>query len=189
MADPTNGDKAPAAGDATSQADTDTRDESQADTSTKAQAADDWQSTKKKLDRENHQLRREREDLAKKLKEFEDAKLSDVERLQKQVKDYEAKESQWAAERRERDARDAVIEAAGDEKIGARNPRAVYKLVKDDLEFDDKTGQIRNLPDVLKRAKAEYPELFGRSAGSVDGGSGSRAKGAGADMNAWLRGG
>lgn len=144
--------------------------------------------TKKKLDKENLQLRRERDAALAKIQEFEAAKLSEVERLQKQVKDLTDQSAEWAAERRERDARDAVYEAAASEKVGARNPRALYKLIRDDLEFDEKTGRLTNLDQVLKQAKTEYPEQFGRAVGSADGGAGSRARGAAPDMNSWLRG-
>jgi hypothetical protein len=176
---------AQAAGAVASQADTTTTTPAQAATNDSAPAADAL-AAKKKLDKENLQLRRERDEFAKKLKDIEDAKLSETERLTKERDELAKERESWAAERRERDARDAVIEAAGDEKIGARNPRAVYKLVKDDLEYDDK-GHITNLAAVLKEAKTAYPELFGRAVGSADGGAGSRTSAGAFDMNAQIR--
>lgn len=145
--------------------------------------------TKKKLDREAIQLRKERDELTRKLKEFEDAKLSETERLTKELKELKDQQATWLAERRERDARDAVIEAASDDKVGARNPRAIYRLIRDDLEFDE-SGKVRNLDEALKKAKADYPELFGKatgSAGSVNGGAGGRNGAPPTDMNALIR--
>lgn len=186
MADEQNGAESQADKGAASQADTSTEQQaSQADTGT-AQAAEAALLAKKKLDKEAIQLRRERDELARKLREKEDAELSETERLTKERDALTKERETWAAERRERDARDAVIEAASDEKVGARNPRAVWKLVKDDLDFDDK-GDITNLASVLKQAKTDYPELFGRSVGSVDAGAGSRSSGGAFDMNAMIR--
>jgi hypothetical protein len=142
--------------------------------------------TKKKLDKENLQLRRERDDLAKKLKAREDAELSETDRLQKRAKELEDSNTALRSQIRDRDARDAVTIAA--RKLGALDPSAAYRLVRDELEFDEKTGEILDVEKALKKAKAEFPTLFGRAAGSADGGSGSR-QGAAADMNAWLRGG
>ena len=122
--------------------------------------------TKKKLDRENIQLRKERDEMTRKLKEFEDAKLSETERLTKELSELKDQQATWLAERRERDTRDAVIEAASDEKVGARNPRAIYRLIRDELEFDD-SGKVRNLDEAIKKAKAEFPELFGKATGAA----------------------
>ena len=144
--------------------------------------------TKKKLDRENIQLRKERDEMTRKLKEFEDAKLSETERLTKELSELKDQQATWLAERRERDTRDAVIEAASDEKVGARNPRAIYRLIRDELEFDD-SGKVRNLDEAIKKAKAEFPELFGKAtgaAGSVNGGAGGR-NAPPMDMNALVR--
>lgn len=145
--------------------------------------------TKKKLDKENLQLRRERDEFAKKLQVLEDAKLSETERLTKELAALKDQQATWLVEKRERDTRDAVIEAASDDKVGARNPRAIYRLIRDDLEFDE-SGKVRNLDEALKKAKAEYPELFGKAtgaAGSVNGGAGGRNGAPPTDMNALIR--
>lgn len=145
----------------------------------------------KKLRKEAQQLRRERDDAQKQLKAADDAKLSETERLQKQVKDYEDREARWNAERRERDARDEVLSVLTDEKAEnkyrAKNSRAVYKLIKDELEFSDK-GEITNLTTLLKQAKSDYPELFGiKAAGSVNGGDGGQGQPGTTDMNTIIR--
>jgi hypothetical protein len=86
----------------------------------------------------------------------------------------------------ERDTRDAVLKAAQEKKFLARNPNAVYRLVKDELEVDDK-GQIKNLNEVLTQAKADYPELFGpKPSGSANGGDGAH-QATKFDMNTELR--
>lgn len=100
----------------------------------------------------NRMLAKERRDSEKRAKDAEDrAKLGEQERL---AKDNEDLRTQLV----ERDTRDAVKAEAS--KLGASNPDAVYKLVKDEIERDDK-GKIQNLDDVLSEAKDLYPELFG----------------------------
>ena len=76
---------------------------------------------------------------------------------------------------RERDARDAVKDEAV--SLGVKNPASLYKIVKDDLEFDDK-GNVTNLKDVFDSAKTEFPQLFDtKPSQSIDGGAGSGATG------------
>ena len=189
MADDSTGTaEAQAATGAESQADTSKQSgsSSQADAA-KVQAAEPMTLEEaRKLRKESQGLRKRLEEAEAKLKAADDAKLSETERLQQRLKDLEERESRWASERRERDARDAVIEAASGEKVGARNPRAVYRLVKDDLEWDA-DGNLTNLDAVLKQAKTDYPELFGRAVGSGDGGAGSRQQQGAFDMNAMIR--
>lgn len=103
-------------------------------------------------DEVNRLLAKDRREFEKKVRDAEEkAKLSEQERLQKEADDLRS-------QIKERDARDAVQSDAA--KLGSSNPAAVYKLVKDDLEFDDK-GQIKNLNEVLAEAKDLYPQLFG----------------------------
>lgn len=86
----------------------------------------------------------------------------------------------------ERDTRDTVLRAAQEKKFLARNPNAVYRLIRDELEIDDK-GHIKNLNDVLTQAKIDYPELFGpKPTGSANGGDGSQQKPV-FDMNTEIR--
>jgi hypothetical protein len=61
------------------------------------------------------------------------------------------------------------------EKAGVSNPRALFKILHDDLEFDD-DGNLKNPSEVLKSAKDDYPELFKKANGSGDGGSGGEGK-------------
>jgi|SRR4249920_1204463 hypothetical protein len=97
-------------------------------------------------------------------KQLKDAELTEQERTAKRVEELEK-------EIRLRDAREAVTEAA--RKAGAANAPAVYKLVRDMLEFDDKTGQVSNLREALEMARADAPEFFPKRPGSGNGGEGS----------------
>ena len=116
-------------------------------------------------------LAKDRRENEKKLKETEErAKLGEQERLQKEADDLRAQLT-------ERDARDAVQSEAA--KLGATNAGAVYKLIRDDLEFDDK-GRVKNLADVLSEAKESYPELFAAKkpdGAAPDAGAGGDGKG------------
>ena len=104
-------------------------------------------------------------DWDKKVKDAEaKAKLSEDERLK-------AEADELRGQLRERDARDTVRAEA--EKLGVKNPAMVYRLVKDELEFDEK-GKISNLKDVLAGAQSEFPELFSnKPQGSIDAGAGT----------------
>lgn len=147
----------------------------------------------KKLRREAQTLRKRLADIEADQKKAKDAELSETERLKKQLKEAEDKEKTWAAERRERDARDAVIAALTDDdpkKPRAKSPnaaRAIFKLIKDDLEYDDK-GEVLNLSALLSQAKKDYGDLFaGKAAGSADGGAGAQTPNGAGDMNAQIR--
>lgn len=124
-----------------------------------------------------------------------DAQLPEIERLKAQIADFEKEKQTWTVEKRDRDARDMIIAVLstektdkGDNPYRARNPVTVFKLIKDDLEYDD-NGKPTNYLQLLKALKAEDPSLFGaKTAGSVNGGDGSRNEPATADMNSLIRG-
>lgn len=108
-------------------------------------------------------LKREREKAEK------DAKLSETDRLKQEL------EEQKAA-LRSRDARDAFVGKLGlSGEVGQR----VYRAFADELDIDDK-GKITNLDDVVKQAKAAFPQLFQeQKKGSGDGGKGGSGGGSG----------
>ena len=83
-----------------------------------------------------------------------------------------AEERATAAEQRLRDAnaRSAVTDAAT--KLNAISTRAVYALIRGDLDFDD-DGEPTNVAKLLKQAQADEPSLFRASNGSGDGGAGA----------------
>jgi hypothetical protein len=113
-------------------------------------------------------------------KKKEDAgKLSAEEREKQRADDAESR-------LRQREARDVLEGAAKD--AGASNPTKLYRLVKDELEFDDK-GRPSNLKEVIAQAKRDFPDEFGvkRPPGSADGAAG-RSSGTGRSMNDLIRG-
>jgi hypothetical protein len=114
--------------------------------------------------------------LAKEKSKWEKNKdLDETERLR--AENEELKKAQA-----ERDSFESFEAAA--KAVDARNPKALFKLVKDELEIKD--GKITNLKDVMKAAVKEYPELFTSADGGADGGSGG-SKTNRADMNDWIR--
>jgi cytochrome c1 len=83
--------------------------------------------------------------------------------------------------------RDEFISAAGD--IPYAQASKFFRMYRDDLEIDEKTGKATNLKDVLKTAKADWPQVFKpdvKGQGDLGGGSGG-TKPVGADMNANIR--
>lgn len=110
-----------------------------------------------------------------------DATKTETERLTGEINELKAQIL-------ERDTRDAVLTAVQGKTYLARNPQAVYRLVKEELDIGD-NGKIKNLDDVLRQAKGDYPELFGpKPTGSANGGEGSTQPPKG-DMNTLLRAG
>lgn len=108
-----------------------------------------------------------------------DATKTETERLQGKISELET-------QIRERDTKDTVLAALQNRKFAAKNPQAVYRLVKDELDVA-KDGKVTNLDDVLAQAKTDYPELFGlKPAGSANGGEGN-GQPAKVDMNTQLR--
>jgi hypothetical protein len=99
--------------------------------------------------------------------QLRDADLPAVERADRADKRVQELEK----EIRQRDARETVQDAA--RKAGAANPQAVYKLVRADLEWDDKSGELSNLRDLIDSARQDAPELFPKRPGSGNGAEGS----------------
>lgn len=168
---------------------------SQADDKSKKSQADDGKSQAgepfsleeaKKLRKENKGLRDRLHDFEEAKKKDEDAKLSETQRLTKELADREKKLAESEARNLEHARHEAFLAAASDDRRQVKNSRAVYRLIKDDIEFED--GEISNLDGLLKKAKTEAPELFGaKASGSADGGKGSRDESSGNDMNARIR--
>jgi hypothetical protein len=120
-------------------------------------------------------------------------------RIERATKDAEdnaklSKEQLLAKERddalaavRTSDARDAFISQS---KIPDYSKASkLFRMYASDLEFDDK-GKVTNMADVIKSAKADWPEVFGKVApgsGDLHGGKREGDKPAGSDMNSVLR--
>lgn len=104
------------------------------------------------------------------------------------VEDLKAKITSQESRLRVFEARDQLETFVSDKRnqIHVNNFRGVFKLIKDDLKFDDE-GNVTNFKDVLAAAKLDAPEMFRGSSNSIDAGNGSRQQPA-MDMNAWMRG-
>lgn len=109
-------------------------------------------------------------DLKKRAQELEDAKLSDTQRLQKEIDELKEKDAANEA-RAKKSTRDTAIVAAA-RTAGAIDPDAMPALIStDDLEFD-KAGNPTNLKELLAKLKKDKPMWFGAGGpGSFDGGS------------------
>lgn len=128
------------------------------------------------LRRENADHRTKLRDTEKRLKELEDAQLSDAQKLQKRAEDGE----KTVTTLRTRVAKAEVKVAA----VGAKiiDPDAAYQLIKDQIEFDA-DGEPKNVPALLEQLAKDKPYLVGDGR-SVDdpsspGAPGNRRAGAG----------
>lgn len=123
----------------------------------------------KKVRSEAASLRKRLKDAESRLAQFEQANQSDDEKRAAALKAAEARAE--AAETRYRAAmgRAAVNEAAT--KAGAISARAVYALIRDELDFDD-DGEPTNIDALIAQARKDEPSLFRAAAGSADGGKG-----------------
>lgn len=135
-------------------------------------ARDDAAGLKSALDREREARRtaeRERKELEKRLAALEGAGKTDAEKLA--ALEQRLQEREQAI--RERDARDAVRQAARAAGAAGDAVDAIYRMVRADVEYDE-DGNVRNLDTLLKDAKAIAPQLF--RVGRADGGSGNGSK-------------
>lgn len=104
--------------------------------------------------------KRERDELAAKVKAADDAKLSETERTAKERDDAKAKLDEANKRMREIVGRSAVqIEAM---KLGAVDPDDVYLYLsaKGSIEFDD-DGEPKDIAKAVAALKAAKPHLFG----------------------------
>ncbi len=82
----------------------------------------------------------------------------------------QAKVAELETQLRKRELRELVADAGT--KAGARNPLLLFRAVEEKLELDEK-GKPKNLDEVIKEARRDYPELFGSAAkGNANGGAG-----------------
>lgn len=134
--------------------------------------------------KEIRDLRREAAAQRTKAQQFEDRDKSDLQKAQDAAKRFEDAAKEGDVKLRALQTEQAVRDAAA--AAGARNPKLIYRAVKDDLEFDG-DGTITNLDAVLKDAKKTAPELFGAASGKADGGQGGSDRNEPSSMNALLR--
>jgi len=149
--------------------------------STDGQATD---AEKAALRKEAAKYRRELRAAEAKLREHEQAKLSETERLQQRVKELEGEVEQARKKAQTAALRSHVSQAAG--RLGFQNPTVAYRLLDlDKLEFDD-DDEPKNLDALLRELLRSEPYLA--RAGSADGGEGRRSgSAAGQDMNSLIR--
>lgn len=129
------------------------------------------------LTKQIEDLRKESAAHRTKAKEAEDSKLSETEKLQKQIAELTEKVSSAETERRQRTVADQV--SAAGKKAGALYPDTLHKIL--DLELGD-DGMPKNLDSAIAKARKDYPAMFG-AAGSADGGTGRGQ----APKTGWLR--
>ena len=101
---------------------------------------------------------KEKESLLAKLREFEDAQLSETERFQKDFKDTQDKASSYERIAREAELKYQLALAAKENNIV--DLKAAVKLADRELiQFDD-NGNISNISDVIEGLRNEYGSLF-----------------------------
>lgn len=99
------------------------------------------------------------ESLQAKVKEFEDAQLSDQERLTKELQELRESSSANLTRAQSREVDFQLALAAADPTNGIGDVKAAIKLIdRDTLEFDNK-GNVLNLQDALETLKQEYPSV------------------------------
>lgn len=117
----------------------------------------------KKLRAEAADYRRRLRELESTVKQHEDAKLSDMEKLQKRSAQLERQLAEYERERQERTVRYEVMLAAG--KLGIIDPEAAYRLLDlAALEYDEE-GTPSNLEAALKSLVKSKPYLVAQPAG------------------------
>lgn len=121
-----------------------------------------------------------------KLKEFEDAKLSDTDKLTKRNTELETRTATLEREIQELRVGIAVAKVAQD--AGALYPDAVVNLIDlSTLEFEA-DGKPKNADKIVEALKVKYPAMFGQAGpGSADAGARGSAAGGGSSMNDLIR--
>jgi len=112
-----------------------------------------------------------RKDLEGKLKEKEDADLSEQDRTKKQLEETKAAADEAGRQLALRDTmiRESLLEAdtikaSVHPDLSIQDPDAAFRLMDRSLiEWDDDTGRATNLPEVLKSLVEARPYLVGQS--------------------------
>lgn len=114
-------------------------------------------------------LRKEAAGYRKKVEDYEAANQTEADKREAALKAAEDRAATLETRLRDLSARSAVTDAAT--KANAISTRAVYHLIKSDLEFGD-DGEPTNVDALLKQAIKDEPTLFRAANGSGDGGKG-----------------
>lgn len=116
----------------------------------------------KKLRAEAAEYRRRLRELEQVVKQHEESKLSETERLQKRLAELEREQAAWQRERQERTLKYETMLAAS--RLGIVDPEAAYRLLDlAKLEFDE-DGNPRNLDKALQELLKAKPYLAGHAA-------------------------
>lgn len=111
-------------------------------------------------------------ELEAKVRQSEEAQLSEQERLRKRLAELERRELEWQRERQETVLRYEVQLAAS--RLGIVDPEAAWRLLDlAELEFDE-DGRPRNLEQVLRALIKRKPYLVAGSPSGVSVGNGPR---------------
>lgn len=175
-----------------------TADASQADAEatsqvdTQAAEAETAAATETLSAKEARELKNEARNLRARLREAEGkvaaaeaATKTDLEKLTDRAAKAETELVAVRAEAQKATLEVAVIKAASDPKLSARDPGKLLRLIDHEaLTFDG--GKVIGLDSELQRLKKEWPELFIQVNGNVDAGAGTQAARA-SDMNAAIR--
>lgn len=103
------------------------------------------------------EARTQLETLQAQLKEYEDAKLTEAEKMQRELEELRTKSTSESTRAREAELSYQVALNASTYGIG--DVKAAIKLMdRESLQFDDR-GRISNLQDALETLKTEYPSL------------------------------
>lgn len=98
--------------------------------------------------------RKKAAELEAKLKERETADLSELEKAQREAKDATEKLTATETRARARLAKSEVVAAAT--KLKFHDPAAAYKLISDDVEFDDE-GEPKNVAKLIEQLAKDKP--------------------------------
>ena len=108
--------------------------------------------------REN-ELANQLAEMQSKVKQFEDAQLTEQERIQKELEELRESSSANLTRAQSREVDYQLALAAADPANGIGDVKAAIKLIdRDSLEFDNK-GNVVNLQDALETLKSEYPSV------------------------------
>lgn len=118
----------------------------------------------RRLRAEAAEYRKKMRELEQTVKQHEESKLSENEKLQKKLAELEREQALWQRERQERTLKYETMLAAS--KLGVVDPDAAYKLLDlADIEFDE-DGSPKNVEKVLRGLIAKRPYLVGAAGGS-----------------------
>jgi hypothetical protein len=99
-----------------------------------------------------------------------EAAKPEIDRLKSENDTIKGQLTAFQQQVRERDAKDAVSDAA--KKAGATDASPIWRMIKSDLEYDDE-GKVKNLAELIRDAKSIAPQLFKPVSGKADAGAGN----------------